>query len=165
MKSKYETCVLPYLEKVAGWARQGATAKEIAGKLKISYSAFRRYIDLGQKGDARYEALAAAFARACEEPDDAVEAALYKRACGYQFTEVTEEEKIDRNGCVHTLKKTVVRDVPPDPTSAMFWLTNRRRDRWSYKPEGGGESSEGGVVFLAPVDESLAPVDGGGSDG
>ncbi len=167
-KSKYETHVLPYLEKIASWAQQGATEREIAGKLSIARSTFRKYIDLGQQGDERYAALSAAFARACKGPDDEVEAALFKRACGYQYTEVTEEEKLDRDGCVHKLKKTVVRDVPPNPTSAMFWLANRRRDKWQYKPEPGEEDDEGGgVVMIAPVMENPGPPvppEGGGDD-
>ncbi len=167
-KSKYETHVLPHLEKIEAWAKQGATAKEIARKLSIAYSTFRKYIDEGEKGDERYAALSAAFARACKEPDEKVEAALFKRACGYQYTEVTEEEKLDRDGRVHKLKKTVVRDVPPDPTSAMFWLANRRKDRWQYKPDpGDGDDEGGGVVMMAPVMENPGPpvpLEGGGDD-
>lgn len=176
-KSKYETHVLPYLDKITAWAEAGATEKEIADKLHIAGSTFRRYLDNGEKGDERYSALSSAFTRACEEPDNEVEAALYKRACGYRYTSVTEEEKMDRDGTVHTLKKTVVKDVPPDPTSAMFWLTNRRGDRWKYKPEPvdneGGDGS--GVVQLPAVMEPAQPPeipedeaseeDGGSEDG
>lgn len=35
-KSKYETHVLPNLERIETWARDGATAKDIAAKLKIA---------------------------------------------------------------------------------------------------------------------------------
>ena len=58
--------------------------------------------------------------------------------------------------------------IPPDPTSAMFWLTNRRPDRWKYKPEpvGDDEDEGSGVVMLAPVMENPGPPaqDGGGED-
>lgn len=152
-KSKYETHVLPYLERIAAWAEKGATAKEIAGKLNIAYSTFRKYLDEGRQGDERYAALAAAFAQACEVPDDAVEAALFKRACGIEYTEVRKEEVLDRKtGRRETLTTKITKYIPPDPTSAMFWLANRRREKWSYKPEGGGESEGTGVVELAPVD-------------
>ena len=49
MQSKYETHVLPYLEKIAGWAKEGATAKEIAGKLRIASVS---YTHLLLSGDA-----------------------------------------------------------------------------------------------------------------
>lgn len=158
-KSKYETHVLPNLDKITAWAEAGATIKEIAGKLKIAYSTLRKYVDLGQDGDERYMALSEAFTRACEVADDQVEAALFKRACGYQYEEITTEEKLDRDGNVRTLTKKVVRDIPPDPTSAMFWLTNRVPARWKYKPEGaaGGEDDGGGVVLLSPVMDNPGP--------
>lgn len=155
-KSKYETHVLPNLDKITEWAKAGVTAKDIAASLHIAYSTFRKYLDEGQEGDERYTALSAAYAQACEVPDDAVEAALFKRACGYQCEEVTVEEKLDRDGKVHTLTKKVIRDIPADPSSAMFWLTNRRPDRWKYKPqetdEGGDD--ERGVIMMPGVSES-----------
>lgn len=168
-KNKYETHVLPNLERITAWAREGATAKEIAGKLRIAYSTFRKYLDAGEKGDGRYEALSAAFAQACAVADEQVEAALFRRACGYQYEEVTVEDKLDRDGIVHTLTKRVKRDIPPDPTSAMFWLANRRPDRWKYKPEAeaGDRDDEGGVVLLTPVMDNPGPPEagGGGADG
>ncbi|MDR3983340.1 MAG: transposase [Dysosmobacter sp.] len=169
-KSKYETHVLPNLKKISKWAAAGATAKEIAGKLRISYSTLRRYLDQGSEGDEQYAALWDAFTQACGEADDQVEAALYKRACGYRFEEVTIEDKLDRDGIVHTLTKKVTRDIPPDPTSAMFWLTNRRRDRWKYRPDdaSGGEDggTETGVVELPAVAPLEPPAeDGSGQNG
>ena len=46
-KSKYETHVLPNLDKIIKWAKAGATAKEIAANLHIAYSTFRKYLDEG----------------------------------------------------------------------------------------------------------------------
>lgn len=163
-KSKYETHVLPYLEKISGWAREGATAKEIAGKLKIAYSTFRKYLDDGEKGDERYSALSAAFVQACEIPDDQVEAALYKRACGIEYEEVKIEETIDRrSGEKVRLETRTTKFIPPDPTSAMFWLTNRRPADWKYRPEGeGGENGENsGVVLLPPAMDAPGEESGG----
>ena len=166
-KSKYDTHVLPNIRKISKWAAAGATAKEIAGKLRIAYSTLRKYLDLGSEGDERYAALWEAFAGACALADDQVEAALFKRACGYQYEETTVEEKLDRDGIVHTLTKKVTRDIPPDPTSAMFWLTNRRRDRWKYRPDdspGGGDGgTETGVVELPAVTPLEAPQEDGGT--
>ena len=164
-KSKYETHVLPNLDKITAWAKEGATAKEIAGKLKIAYSSLKKYLDLGRKGDERYAALSESFAQACAVADDEVEAALFKRACGYQYEEVTTEEKLDRDGNVRTLTKKVVRDIPPDPTSAMFWLANRRPDRWKYKPQEEPEKDgDGSGVVLLPAVAAM-PEEGGGGGG
>lgn len=164
-KSKYDTHVLPNLEKVEAWAREGATAKEIAGKLKIAYSSLKKYLDLGRKGDERYRDFADCFARACEVADEQVEAALYKRACGFEHTETKREQKVDRNGNIVELVTTTNKVVPPDPTSAMFWLTNRRPDRWSYKPQPGDDDGDegSGVVILTPVMDNPGPPEEGGA--
>lgn len=160
-KSKYESNVAPHLGKIEVWARAGATEKEIAEKLHIAYSTLRKYMDLGNQGDERYTALSAAFAQACEEPDDHVEAALYKRACGFEYVETKREQRVDRAGNIVELVTTTAKTVPPDPTSAMFWLANRRPDRWQYKPEGRRQEEDedegGGVVVLTPVMEAPDP--------
>lgn len=169
-KSKYETHVLPNLKKISKWAAAGATAKEIAGKLRISYSTLRRYLDQGSEGDEQYAALWDAFTQACGEADDQVEAALYKRACGFEYVETKREQRIDKAGNVIELVTTTNKMVPPDPTSAMFWLTNRRRDRWKYRPDdapGGDDSgTETGVVELPAVAPLEPPAeDGSGQNG
>lgn len=175
-KSKYETHVLPNLDRIEAWARAGATAKDIAAKLKIAYSTLRKYIDLGQDGDARYTALSDAFARGCEVSDDAIETALFNRAKGIEYEEVKREQVINRKtGEVQLLETRTIKFIPPDPTSAMFWLTNRRPDRWKYKPEPteNDEDESSGVVLLSPVMENPGHPDmgshpqasGAGADG
>ena len=67
------------------------------------------------------------------------------------------------------LVTTTNKVIPPDPTSAMFWLTNRQPGKWSYKPQEEPEEDEdgSGVVVLAPVMENPGPPDqdGGAGDG
>ncbi len=170
-KSKYETHVLPNLDKIETWAKAGATAKDIAAKLKIAYSTLRKYVDLGQDGDERYTALFDAFARGCELSDDTIETALYDRAHGIGYEEKTFERVLNKitGDYEEVCTKRVTKFIPPDPTSAMFWLTNRRPERWKYKPEptDGGEDESRGVVLLSPVMENPGPPaqDGGGGNG
>lgn len=154
-KSKYESHVLPNMDRIIAWAKAGATAKDIAAKLKIAYSTFRKYVDEGEKGDERYVALSAAFAQACEVPDDEIETALFNRARGISYDEETYElVKDEETGeLVEKRTKRIRKYIPPDPTSAMFWLTNRRPDKWKYKPEPTTDDESGGtgVVELPPV--------------
>lgn len=154
-KNKYETHVAPYLHKIERWVTMGATAKEVAQKLHVSYSTLRLYLSKGDAGEEPYSALSAVFTRACEEPDDEVEAALYKRACGFTAVEITVEEKyFPQTGETMTLTKHTQRVFPPDPTSAMFWLTNRRPDKWQYKrqgTEGESQAGENGVILMPEV--------------
>lgn len=47
-------------------------------------------------------------------------------------------------------------------TAQLFWLRNRRPDKWKDKPEQKGEPvTGGGVVFLTPVMENPGPPDDG----
>lgn len=168
-RGKYETHVLPNLENILTWARAGATYKDIAAKLNISYTSLRKYIDQGLGGDERYAALSGAFEAARLVSDEAIETALFQRARGMEYTEVKAGESINRStGEREVLTTRTTKFVPPDPTSAIFWLTNRRPERWSHRPtpptgEDGGET---GVVILTPV-EAVAgePPQGGGADG
>ena len=68
-KSKYESHVLPKLDLVEGWARDGLSDEQIAHNLGIAYSTLKSY-----KSD--YEALSAALARGKEVVDLEVENAL-----------------------------------------------------------------------------------------
>lgn len=170
-KSKYDTHVLPNLDKIEEWAKAGATAKEIAGKLNIAYSTFRKYLDDGEKGDERYSALSAAFVRACEVPDDEVEAALFKLATGYtvSLAKTFKVKRVDYDPetgrKIGEHEELVVgydeTHVPANAQAQMFWLANRRPDRWEYKPEKKDEEAKGGgVVLLAPVlPEPVPPED------
>lgn len=164
-KNAYEERIRPNLDKIVAWAKKGATSKEIASKLEMSYSTFRRYVAAGEQGDELYRELAEAFARAREEPDDNVEAALYKRACGFECVEIKKEQKLTKDGNIVELTIETKRIVPPDPTSAMFWLTNRRPEKWKYKPAEKDDVNDGcgGVVMLSPI--MTPPKEGDIKDG
>jgi len=75
--------------------------------------------------------------------DIEVENALLKRALGYEYDETTVEEseyptgKCDEDGfpIIRTSRrtKTVRKMVLPDVTAQIYWLNNRRPDRWRNK--------------------------------
>lgn len=169
MKSKYESHVAPYIDKISAWATKGATQKDIAKKLNVAYSSFRKYVDLGSKGDERYKALSAAFTEACKVPDDEIETALFDRAKGMKWDEETYERKKDpeTGEMVLVLTKKVTKFLPPDPTSIIFWLTNRRPDRWKSRPTGEQEEGAGGGVVELPavMDNPGPPTERGAADG
>ena len=164
MKSKYETHVLPYLDKIASWIEQGATGKEVAAKLGIADSTFRKYLDLGEKGDERYAALSAAFTHAREVPNDEVQAALYKSCLGYnaqirktfKVKEVIFDEDTGKKISEKERLETAIDEVhvPANVTAQMFWLANQMPDKWKYKPEekqGEEDQKKTGVVLLPEI--------------
>lgn len=45
MNNKWETNIEPYLAEIENWAMRGASGKEIAEKLNVSYATFRKYVN------------------------------------------------------------------------------------------------------------------------
>lgn len=177
-RSKYESHVAPYLDKITKWAEQGASQDEIAGKLNLAVSTFKLYLSKGYKGEAPYSDLTDCFLKGCAESDDEVQAALYKSALGYNapvaknfklketIYDETTGKKIRETEKLVTAYDEV--HVPANVTAQMFWLANRRTDRWKYKPEantGDDEKESTGVVELPAVMEKPAPPGEGGADG
>lgn len=163
-KSKYETHVLPNLGKIETWAKNGATAKEIAANLGVAYSTFRKYLEDGENGDERYSALSALYAQACEVPDKEVEASLYKLANGYtvqvaktfKVKEVEYDENTGKKIREYEKLETGIDEVhvPANVNAQMFWLANRVPSRWKYKPEAESRNDEDdgtGVVMIPEV--------------
>ncbi|MFW5436346.1 transposase [Paenibacillus apiarius] len=133
-KNKYQTHVEPKLLLVEAWARDGVIDEDIAKKLGVAYSTFREYVK-------KYSALSAALKKGKEVADVEVENALFRRAIGYQYDEVTREavKQIDEESgepvTVMVETKRVTKEVQPDVTAQIFWLKNRRPDKWRDKQE------------------------------
>jgi hypothetical protein len=53
---------------------------------------------------------------------------LYNRAMGYETEEV--DVRVINGEIVQTVIK---KQIPPDPTSMIFWLKNRQRGKWRDK--------------------------------
>lgn len=163
-RSKYESHVEPKLLQIEAWARDGLSLEQIAHNCGVADSTFRGYV-------SGHPALKAALARGREVVDIEVENALLKKAKGYDFTEVTQELKKDPETGEMALRvtKTVTRHYPGDVTAQMFWLANRKRAVWAYKPQPEAQEEDGtGVVELTPRDPEPAPpapAEGGDGDG
>ena len=73
-----------------------------------------------------------------------MENALYKRAVGYTYNEVTRESVKDQATGEDSLQvtKVVTKQVAPDTTAQIFWLKNRRPDRWRNRPEADAEQED-----------------------
>lgn len=63
--------------------------------------------------------------------DRQVENALLKRALGYEYKEIKEKEEAG----VITERTTTIKQVIPDTTAQIFWLKNRKPDKWRDKQE------------------------------
>ena len=127
---KYQQWLEPEgLTLLEGWARDGLTDEQIAGNIGINTSTLYDWKN-------KFSEISEALKKGKEVVDIQVENALLKRALGYEFQE-TRVEKSDKDGTkiIQTLKH-----IPADTTAQIFWLKNRRPDKWRDKPEIPGDS-------------------------
>lgn len=126
-KGKYQEWLEPEgLLKIEGWARDGLTDEQIANNIGISVSCLNNWKN-------KYVEILESLKRGKEVIDRQVENALLKRALGYEYTETTREyiPELDE---MKTTKK-VTKQVAPDTTAQIFWLKNRKPDKWRDKQE------------------------------
>ncbi|MGG0340017.1 transposase [Priestia megaterium] len=130
-KGKYEKWITEEgLVLLEGWAREGLTDEQIAHNVGVSRSTLNDW-------KKKYPDISDALKKGKEVVDLQVENALLKRALGYAYEEVTEEsqwnEKAKRYELVVT--KRVKKRQAPDTTAQIFWLKNRRPDKWRDKQD------------------------------
>ncbi len=123
-KAKYSEWLTPEgLLKIEGWARDGLTDEQIAKNIGISRSTLNVWKD-------RYSDISDALKKGKDIIDRQVENALLKRALGYEYEEVKEKFEDD----VITERTVTKKEVVPDTTAQIFWLKNRKPDKWRDKP-------------------------------
>lgn len=113
------------------WARDGLTDEQIAHNMGIAAGTLYDWKN-------KYPEISEALKKGKEIVDIIVENALLKRALGYQYTEVTEED-----GDLGRKVKKVTKYMPPDVTAQIFWLKNRRPDKWRDGNNQKAEASNG----------------------
>ena len=129
-KGKYQEWLEPEgLTLLEGWARDGLTDEQIAHNAGITATTLYDWKN-------RFPEISEALKRGKEVVDIQVENALLKRALGYDYQEERVEIS-DKDG-----KKVVqtIKHVPADVTAQIYWLKNRRPDKWRDKPEIPGDS-------------------------
>lgn len=124
-KGKYQEWLTPDgLLLLEGWARDGLTDEQIAGNIGINPATLYKWID-------KYGEIGKAIKKGKAPVDIQVENAMLKRAMGYDYEEVITE--VYDNGKKHIRK--VKKHMPGDVTAMIFWLKNRKPDKWRDKPE------------------------------
>ena len=154
-KGKYEKWLEPDgLLLLEGWARDGLTDEQIADKIGISRSTLNEW-------KKKFPDISDTLKKGKEVVDYEVENALLKRALGYSYEEVTKEAQLNpRTGKYElAITKVVTKEIVPDTTAQIFWLKNRKPDKWRDKmketeSEETGENA--GVVLIPEVNEKQA---------
>jgi hypothetical protein len=126
----YDKWIIGKEEIIISACRSGATVEDLTRiigcgktvfhKIKKEYSEFRELLKEGK-----------------EAADLKVENALFKRACGFEYEEKTNEVKMNSDGSLGqvVLVKTTTKLIPPDTGAAMAWLKNRKPTEWKDKHE------------------------------
>lgn len=79
-----------------------------------------------------------------------VEAAILKRALGYDVPYEITENGVGANGPINKVKRGVTH-VPGDVTAQMFWLKNREPERWKDKQELQHTGKDGGPIEISSL--------------
>lgn len=128
---------------VEGWARDGLSDKQIAQNMGVAYSTLRVWMD-------KFPALSAAIKKGKAPVDYEIENALLKKARGYYVTvkkavKVKTRKQLAGKGLIEEEHIEYVDDemfIPPDTVAQIFWLKNRRPDKWRDKQEVVNEEKE-----------------------
>ena len=141
-KGKYHEWLTPdNLLRLSAWARDGLTDEQIAHNMGISRSTLYEWMN-------KYKDISDALKTSKEVADIAVENALYKRAVGYTYVEQTKELQtvIDPDTGQKTQKlvvtKEVTKEVIPDTTAQIYWLSNRKNAKWRRNPDADVDNKE-----------------------
>lgn len=142
--------MLPKLDMVEKWARDGLGTKQMAKNLGIAESTFWEY-------STKHPEFSSRLAKGREVVDTEVENAFLKRITGYDTDEVRREyayEPDEYGNLVRVLKKEIVqtKHIPGDPRAAEFWMKNRMPDKYKDRPgDNDSEENESGGVIIMPA--------------
>lgn len=109
------------LEKLTEWASKGLTLKDIAEKIGISRTTLGKW-------RSNSPLITEAIEQGFEGADDVIEGALFRKAHGFEYPEITEI--YDRDGELVERKMTT-KIALPDSRAMIFWLKNRRGEDWN----------------------------------
>ena len=141
-KGKYQKWLEPEsLTLLEGWARDGLTDEQIAKNMGITRKTLAEW-------KCKYSDIGDTLKKGKEVIDIEVENALLKRALGYRYDEVTLEDGIET--------KRITKEVVPDTTAQIFWLKNRRPDKWRDKQKDDNDTDKRITVVLEGDSEAFA---------
>jgi hypothetical protein len=122
--TKYDEVLHPILAE--SLARNGYTDKQIAGKIGVSEVTLNAW-------KKEHPEFLKSLKKGKEEPDSLVENSLYRRATGFDNTKAVKI--FMPANAKEPVYAPYTEQVHPDVTACIFWLKNRRPDRWREKSE------------------------------
>lgn len=109
---------------ISSWARDGLSAREIAEKIGIKPRTLMRWL-------TKYPSLREKIYSSRQVTDAKVEAAILKKALGFEQTEVKQVKKANGDEEITAVTKV----VPPDISACSLWLVNSCPEKWGKEKE------------------------------
>ena len=143
------------LEAIAKMVEGGAMDKDIAEQCGVSYQSFSDYVRRGREAkekadngekltekEQRFVEFLEAYAHARKKPDEVVENALFLSCQDRTIDETITIKRYDPKGELlwieeKTRKVPVAASVP----AQQFYLANKKRKDWEYKPDKSAEQT------------------------
>lgn len=166
-KSKADEWLTPDgLLRVKGWARDGLTDKQIAKNMRIGYSTLKEWLN-------QFPAFSAALKEGKEPVDIEVENALLQSALGHTVKirkpiKLRTKKQLRDKGTIEEERIEYAEEeiyIPPQTAAQIFWLKNRRPDKWRDKPVEVAISEEDNAAddaLTAALREEAAKLEAGG---
>lgn len=129
-KSAYETQIKPRFSDISDWLKSGATEKQIAFNLGISYSTFNKY-------KSEKTEFAEFLKTGRQTLVMQLRGALVKKALGFDYVETSETKERDaETGEMKVVKsETKVKYAQPDVAALNLCLKNYDADNWANDPQ------------------------------
>ena len=109
-------------------ARHGLTDLEMSARLGVSEVTFNAWKKV-------YPEFLKALKVGKDDADDQVEKSLFQLAKGYEYEAEKPMTIGEGKGFSHIEIAKYREKNPPNPTACIFWLKNRRKDKWRDKQE------------------------------
>lgn len=149
-KSKYAKWLEPEgLLLLESWARDGLTEEQIAYNMGISRETLRVW-------KSKYSVISGTLKKGKEIVDIQVENALLKKALGMKETvkkaikvrevKYNDGKRVSEKEHIEYVDEEVF--VPPDTTAQIFWLKNRKPDKWRDKVENVNVADDDKVINI-----------------
>lgn len=160
-KDFYRDKVRPKWELIMAFCRQGLTDPQIALKLGIATQTWKKFLE-------EHEELADWVTEGREFAQAQVENALFKRAIGFSYTEVTRERRQvpGEEGFEMVITKKVKKTVQGDVGAQQYWLEHRAPNAWTRNPAPGTDTEgiNAKISSLATLLNNPVPVRAVGSE-
>lgn len=127
-QNAYETKIKPRFSEIKEWLENGATEKQIADNLGVSYSTFNKHkaenLDFSEFLKNGRKSLVLKL-----------RGALVKKAMGFEYTETKKYQKREPDGQVFQYVEETTKTALPDVAAINLCLKNYDPDEWANDPQ------------------------------